>query len=114
MMMWGSLFLISSGYVQAGYEGSYGTPRDEGQMLKQGSPIVQSNEITGTIIASDVVLQKITVIGTAGTTMEFFLDTNTPITDHNRQINFLELRPGDRVTVHYYPEPRLVNSIERI
>ena len=83
-------------------------------MVDLNSPQLKLGEMTGTISAYDEVLEKISVQGARGMNMEFIVDTNTPITDHNQQIGFADLHVGDQVTVHYNVDPQQVNSIEKI
>jgi hypothetical protein len=46
--------------------------------------------------------------------VEFAIETNTRLQDQHLQISLDDLHLGDRVTVHYNVEHRLVNRIDRI
>lgn len=83
-------------------------------MMNQNGPNRLSAIFTGTIVAYDEVLARLTVRDGQGLAMEFMLDTNTTALDHNRQIHLAEMRIGDIIKVFYNTEPRLVNRIERI
>ena len=79
-----------------------------------GNPKDKQGEITGTIKSIDLISGIIGVQDVKGMPMEFSVETNTPLEDKHLQIGLEDLRPGDRVTVRYEIEPRLVNRIDRI
>jgi len=120
MMLWGSLFLFSSGPVMAGdlapvnEPGQFAAQQNGLRVPVRESPNLQMAEMTGTLSAVDQIFEGISVRGPNGMTLEFALEPNTPITEHNLQIGLTDLHPGDHVTVHYNIAPRRLNSIERI
>jgi hypothetical protein len=119
-LIWEYLILISLASAAAGEQASVNKPRhfdmqENGLLVReQDGPKRQLGEITGTLTSCDEISGKVSVRGIGESPMEFVLDTNTPITDHNLQIRLVDLRLGDQVTVLYNMDPRRVNSIKRI
>lgn len=81
--------------------------------LSSSPPVMLQQQLNGAIVNMDPVIEKIWVRGPNGNVQEFLVDTNTPITDHNIQISFSDLRVGNQVVVYYNAQPLSINRIER-
>jgi hypothetical protein len=94
--------------------GSYRGPT--GNTYTQGAenPKDKQGEITGAIKSIDRISGKIWLQDAKGMPVEFAIETNTRLQDQHLQISLDDLHLGDRVTVHYNVEHRLVNRIDRI
>ena len=118
-VLWGIVF-ISGPLLRAAEApgaftvGSYSGPTGNSYVQGADNPKDKQGVITGTIKTIDRISGKIWLQDAKGMPVEFSIETNTRLQDQHLQISLDDLLLGDRVTVHYTVDSRLVDRIDRI
>ena len=88
-------------HAHAGSTYSYAGRSHYGLQRSSGTGIVPTQLVTGTVKDTDTTLGRFTVQDDQGNTMEFAVNSKIPIMKDGVQGSFLDILPGDKITVCY-------------